>query len=479
MSIWMPYRYGVAGAVAVACLGSLFLSPARALEPETAFARQVLAENDGWAAVGVGTTGGSTAAPENIYVVADRNALVVALAAGDAPKIIQIKGTINLSVDEAGKELTEKDYADPGYDFPRYVETYKPEVWNIQPLVKGRPPELTGPLEEARIRSAENQKARVLVDIPSNTTIVGLGADAKIVKGNLKIGPGTGNVIIRNIAFEDSFDYFPAWSPRDSFSLKSGAEGCQESYVDDSTGPQRCRGGRWNSEYDLVTIEGATHVWIDHCSFDDGDRPDKMFPPVFAEPHNEFEQKIQHHDGLLDIVKQANYVTVSDSVFRDHDKVHLVGSSDKMTDDGGKLKVTFRHNHYVNAMQRSPRVRYGEVHVYNNYFEGNRSREAYPFRYAFGVGTESRIYSENNVFALDEGATASDVVANYRGEVFFDSGSILNGRGADLLGDFNAANAKKTLSGDVGWKPAFYAAPLLPATAVAEYVKTHAGPGKL
>ncbi len=345
--------------------------------------------------------------------------------------------------------------------------------------MKGRPPEASGPLEEARKRSAKAQEAVVVVKIPSNTTLVGLGADAKIVKGNLRIGPGTDNVIVRNIAFEDSYDYFPEWSPRDSFSTKKGFEGCQETYVDAATGPQMCRGGRWNAEYDLISIEGATHVWIDHCSFSDGDRPDKLSPPAFPAPHNEFEQKVQHHDGLIDIIKQANYITISNSVFRDHDKVHLVGSSDKLTADGGTLKVTFRHNRYINGMQRMPRVRYGEVHVYNSYFEGDRNRAEYPFRYAFGIGTESHLYSEANVFELDGGAQAFDVIANYRGEAFSDAGSMLNGKAINLLDAFNTEVPKKAFGADVGWKPALYAAPPLPTAEVAAYVKANAGPGKL
>lgn len=461
------------------CAGMAVAAVAGAAEPQSPLARQALAENDGWAAFDGGTRGGADATADNVYVVTTRKELVDALAAGDAAKIVQIKGMINLSTDDAGKELTEKDYADPEYDFDRYVETYKPEVWNVQPFVKGRPPKAHGPLEDARKRSAKAQEAVVVVKVPSNTTLIGLGNDAKIVKGNLRIGPGTDNVIIRNIAFEDSYDYFPEWSPRDSFSTKKGVAGCQEAYLDAKTGPHLCRGGRWNAEYDLISIEGATHVWIDHCSFSDGDRPDKLHPPVFPAPHNEFEQKVQHHDGLIDIIKEANYITISNSIFRDHDKVHIVGSSDKLKSDMGKLKVTFRHNHYINTMQRTPRVRYGEVHVYNNYFEGDRDRKEYPFRYAFGIGKESRLYSEANVFDVANAEGASRVAANYRGVVFFDSGSMLNGKAIDLHTAFNAEKPEKAFGTDVGWKPALYAAPPLPAAEVVAYVKANAGPGNL
>lgn len=81
--------------------------------------------------------------------------------------------------------------------------------WNRQPLVKGKPPKVKGPLEEARRKSADKQFAHVVVQVPSNTSLIGVGKDAKIVKGNLYLDNGVSNVIIRNIAFEDAFDYFP------------------------------------------------------------------------------------------------------------------------------------------------------------------------------------------------------------------------------------------------------------------------------
>jgi len=36
--------------------------------------------------------------------------------------------------------------------------------------------------------------------------------------------------------------------------------------------------------------------------------------------------------------------------------------------------VTFHHNRFSNVTERAPRVRFGRVHVFNNYYEGDRSR---------------------------------------------------------------------------------------------------------
>lgn len=480
----------------------------------TDISRESLPANDGWAAVGGGVTGGSAAKDENVFVVTTRKELVDALAkAGDQPKIIKIKGTINLSTDDAGRELLEQDYAVAPYRFDEYVKAYAPAVWNVKldPKTKRPDRDLAGPQEEAREASSKKQGAVVRIRVPSNTTLIGLGKDARIIKGSLVIGnkkgsddtnntePPVENVIVRNIAFEDAFDYFPQWDPGDSWKVDKSYPGCQESYVDAKTGPQMCPGGRWNSEYDNIWIAGAQRVWIDHCTFSDGERSDKLFPPNFPFPHNEVTQKIQHHDGMLDITLGANFVTVSNNHFHDHDKSSLIGGSDNLDKiDSGKLNVTFHHNWYENAGQRLPRVRFGKVHAYNNYYVGDAAGLDSPklsaqqnhlnaiaahnkgniWRGAFGIGKESAILSENNAFEIRNGG--AEIVGVIQGGTrFLDQGSMVNGKPADILKAINALDPKKQLSSDQGWKPAGYGAKVLPAAEVPAYVKTHAGAGKL
>jgi len=473
--------------------------------------RQVLAAKDGWAAL-EGVTGGAAAKAEHVFTVSSRAELVKALkAAGDNPKIIKIKGTVNLSTDDSGKELTLKDYAvgpfegaDP-YDFKEYVEQFRPQLWNnkldAKELKKGKkkPGGLNGFQEDARKQSAKKQAAVVVIQVPSNTTIIGLGKDAKIVKGNLMLGAKTENVIIRNIAFEDAFDYFPAWEPGDSFQMSEEYPGCTDVFVDPKTGPQMCRGGRWNSQYDLISIAGAKRVWIDQNTFSDGDRPDSMFPPVFPFPHNEMSQKVQHHDGAIDITHGADLITISNNHFKDHDKLMLIGHSDSNKSDAGKLRVTLRHNLFENVGQRMPRVRYGKIHSYNNYFVGDAYGKYDPaksgyqnhvaslkmpkpknitFGQALGAGVESAIYSEHNVFEIKNGRIDS-VVGSMKGKVFFDQGSIFNGKQTDLLKEANAADSKNQMSAEVGWKPELVAVPAVPAKDVPALVKAKAGAGKL
>ncbi|MFD2215553.1 pectate lyase family protein [Metabacillus endolithicus] len=173
------------------------------------------------------------------------------------------------------------------------------------------------------------------MNVGSNTSIIGIGNDAKIIGGSLILSR-VENIIIRNIEFEAPRELFPQWDPTDG------------TY------------GEWNSEYDNVSItNGTENVWIEHNTFTDGEHTDVSFGEYFGRTY-------QQHDGLLDVTNGSNYVTISYNKFEDHDKVMLIGSSDSKTTDREKLKVTIHHNYFKNLTQRIPRVRYGEVYVDNN-----------------------------------------------------------------------------------------------------------------
>ncbi|APH67667.1 MULTISPECIES: pectate lyase [Bacillus] len=393
---------------------------------------QTLGSNDGWGAYSTGTTGGSKASSSNVYTVSNRNQLVSALGkdTNTTPKIIYIKGTIDMNVDDNLKPLGLNDYKDPEYDLDKYLKAYDPSTWGKK--------EPSGTLEEARARSQKNQKARVMVDIPANTTIVGSGTNAKIVGGNFQIK--SDNVIIRNIEFQDAYDYFPQWDPTDGSS------------------------GNWNSQYDNITINGGTHIWIDHCTFNDGSRPDSTSPKYFG-------RKYQHHDGQTDASNGANYITMSYNYYHDHDKSSIFGSSDSKTSDDGKLKITLHHNHYKNIVQRAPRVRFGQVHVYNNYYEGSTSSSDYAFSYAWGIGKSSKIYAQNNVIDVPGLPAAKTISVFSGGTALYDSGTLLNGTQI-------SASAANGLSSSVGWTPSLHGT--IDASAnVKSNVISQAGAGKL
>ncbi|MEV5314198.1 pectate lyase [Streptomyces sp. NPDC052610] len=401
--------------LAAALLGVLCV-PAHADDARD-ISRDTLAPGDGWAAADGGTTGGAAADDAHVFTVTDRAGLVRALDGGSAtPKIIRIAGTIDANTDDRGRRLDCEDYATDGYGLKKYLAAYDPRTWG-----SAKP---SGPQEEARKASAAKQAERVELRVGSNTTIVGLGDDAVLKGASLQISDAD-NVIVRNLEVRDAYDCFPVWQPN------SGGL------------------GDWKAAYDTIWLRGASHVWVDHVTLSDKGHLDEDEPSYFA-------RNYLRHDGLLDITNGSDLVTVSWSRFADHDKAMLIGNGDTATGDRGKLRVTLHHNEFESVVQRAPRVRFGQVHVYNNRYVV--PEDAHDYRYSIGVSTESAVYAEHNAFHTPSHIEAADLVKSWNGTALHDSGSLFNGYPVDLLTIYNAYNSgsERDLTADVGWTPALH-----------------------
>lgn len=103
----------------------------------------------------------------------------------------------------------------------------------------------------------------------------------------------------------------------------------------------------------------------------------------------------------------------------------LIGNSDTKKTDAGKLHVTVTHNLFENTVQRTPRVRYGEVQVMNNLYQ-NDGTSTYKFKYAWGLGKNAQISAENNVLNIAN-ASASEIISKLKGTQLSDSGTQFNG----------------------------------------------------
>jgi pectate lyase len=381
--------------------------------------RETLDPTNGFAAMGAGVTGGSAAVPSQVYVVTNRRELIAALNNGVAsstspstpsnePKIIYVSGTIDANVDDDNNPLTCTDYNRNGYTMELFLATYDPAVFG-----RVRP---TGPVEMARLASMAAQQARVRIRPGSNTTIVGMGKDATIrgawldIRGTANVANSRSNIIIRNINFQDTMDCFPQWAPTD------GAL------------------GSWNSLYDAISLRDANNVWIDHNTFQDLTTRDETLPLAFG-------VLFQVHDGLLDITNASDLVTVSWNRFRNHDKMMLIGSSDTAAADRGKLRVTLHHNLFDGIGQRAPRVRFGQVHLYNNLFN---VRDTPAYQYSFGVGVESQIFAERNVFVTDRELTPDNFIRQFNGTALTVKDTLVLGarvrNPVDLVAAYNAVN---------------------------------------
>ncbi|MDT0344806.1 pectate lyase family protein [Streptomyces litchfieldiae] len=377
-------------------------------------ARAVLPAGDGWGSAEGSVTGGAAADENHVFTVRTREELATALAeGGDTPKIIRISGTIDANSDASGAPLACEDYATDGYTLDGYLAAYDPATWGRK--------DPSGPLEDARAASAARQRERVVLRVGSNTTLIGAGRDARLLGATLDVR-GEENVIIRNLTFEDAFDCFPQWDPTDG------------------------EFGEWNSDYDNLVLYGARHVWVDHNTFTDGRRPD-------AEQPRHFGRLFQQHDGQLDIVRGTDLVTVSWNVFTEHDKTVLVGSSDSVTADRGRLRTTFHHNLFHNVNDRAPRVRFGQVDAYNNHYRQDPDAR-YSYSYSFGIGFESALVAEYNAFTLPADVDPASVLHRWNaGTGLTENGNYVNGRPVDLLAAHNAANPDAQLGDDAGWTP--------------------------
>lgn len=125
-------------------------------------------------------------------------------------------------------------------------------------------------------------------------------------------------------------------------------------------------GGR-GPDVDGIQIKpNSKHIWIDRCSLHDYD------------------------DGLIDITRESTDITISRCHFSKHDKTILIGADPSHIGDRC-IRVTIHHCFFDGTRQRHPRVRYGKVHLYNNYTRNWGI-------YAVCASVESQIYSQCNIY---------------------------------------------------------------------------------
>ncbi|OUM61876.1 polysaccharide lyase family 1 protein [Piromyces sp. E2] len=323
------------------------------------------------------------------------------------PKIIYIESPINGAEDDNGHILTAEDLV-PGFSFKKYLNCFSEDG------SKWLDTDECNKINEFRLQGAPLQAAQIMVRITPNTTIIGTGDDSRLEEMSIQVME-TENVIIRNLSVEAPNDLFAEWDPTDGIH------------------------GSWNAEYDAIVINNSTNVWIDNCYLSDGAKGVDTTDFVFG-------KYIELHDGLLDIVNSADYVTVSNNRFENHQKTSLIGNKDSLTTDRGHLKVTIFNNVFMNCNERLPRVRFGKVHVFNNYYYAETFNPGYPSltvnnyfhddlanpQYFIGLGVYSDVLSEYNSFNYvgNEEIPASDdiVVYSYGGYTFHDNGSEYNGK---------------------------------------------------
>ncbi|MCM2411157.1 pectate lyase [Streptomyces sp. RKAG290] len=147
----------------------------------------------------------------------------------------------------------------------------------------------------------------------SNVTLVGVGSGAVFDQLGIHIRQSS-NIIIQNVTVRNV--------------KKSGSP--------------TSNGG------DAIGMESdVRNVWVDHTSLEASGGESEGF------------------DGLFDMKDNTQYVTLSYSTLRNSGRGGLIGSSETELSNGF---VTFHHNLYENLDSRTPLLRGGIAHIYNNYY---------------------------------------------------------------------------------------------------------------
>lgn len=202
----------------------------------------------------------------------------------------------------------------------------------------------------------------IRLDVQSGTTLVGKGPNCGIRGGTIQIS-NESNIQIRNLTIQDAFDPFPHHEANDGY----------------------------NAQWDGINIQNTSkNIWIDHCTFED------TLTLGSVQTNGSDKEKWQTYDGLCDMKDDSTNITVSNCVFRNHDKTMLIGSSDS-NGDNKKRFVTLQGNYFSNCGQRLPMVRNTTIHILNNYYDAD-SNSTYSQQYAVGCRKNSIIYAEANYF---------------------------------------------------------------------------------
>ncbi|KAI1819102.1 polysaccharide lyase family 1 protein [Xylaria intraflava] len=211
-----------------------------------------------------------------------------------------------------------------------------------------------------------------IIDLGSDTTVVGSGSQSGLVNGGFRIKEQS-NVILKNLYFHNP------------------PEG-----------------------KDLVEVQYSTQVWVDHCDFStDGLTGDK-----------------DYYDGLLDITHGSDYVTVSWNKFHDHWKGSLVGHSDSNSDeDSGHLRVTYHHNHFNNINSRLPSLRFGTGHIYSSCFE-NTPTSGINSRMGAQVLVEQNYFSSTKLAIVTDLDSDEEGYAVDQNNIFVDSSTRITQTGS-------------------------------------------------
>ncbi|MCR6109158.1 hypothetical protein HXA35_02220 [Bacillus sp. A301a_S52] len=201
----------------------------------------------------------------------------------------------------------------------------------------------------------------------------------------------------------------------------------------------------------IEVTDDSKNVWIDHNEF-----------------YSEFPGNgdSDYYDGLVDIKRNAEYITVSWNKFENHWKTMLVGHTDNAS--LAPDKITYHHNYFNNLNSRVPLIRYADVHMFNNYFKDINDT-------AINSRVGARVFVENNYFDNVGSGQADPTTGFIKGPVGWFYGSPSTGYW-NLRGNVFVNTPNSHLSSTTNFTPP-YSYQVQSATQAKSSVEQHSGVG--
>lgn len=344
----------------------------------------------------------------NYYQVATAEAFLEALttikASGKA-SVIELREDINLGSKEIGDALT------------KYSSTIK--AVNNAPLLH---PTLL-----------ETGVSTLYIKDMSNLTIYSKNGSS--IKHACMDISNSSNIIIRNIVFDELWEWDEATS-----------------------------GDYDRNDWDYMTIQnGSNNIWVDHCTFYkaydgiiDVKKADSSKKTNVTISWSKFlpESESDFFDQMMDVLeanpeaypyynKLITHYGMTKEQVRGYasmqKKTHLIGASDTEANIEN-LQVTLANNYYKNSMDRMPRMRGGDAHVYNCILDAS---EIYTLKTSItNPEAASKIVSNGAISTCD----ASVLLEN----TYIDGimNPLISGNGSSPGGYMNAINSVYYLNGE-------------------------------
>ena len=264
----------------------------------------------------------------------------------------------------------------------------------------------------------------------SNLTIFSLNG-ASIKHANITMKKAE-NIIIRNIKFDELWEWDEDThgdydrNDWDYMTIDSGSDGI---WIDHCTFYKA-----YDGIIDIKNPNPMSHITISWCEFLPGSEDDTFFNVMMDE--------IKANEDDYAYYKELKAGGMSEELVYKYayfqKKTHLFGQDDTSVNAAG-IRVTLANNYYLNSMDRLPRLRYGNAHVYNCVMD---SKDILKARLSLGTSPLASKFVSNGA--------ASTCGAQVLLENCFIRGiqdALNSGNGSSPAGYINAINSLYSMNG--------------------------------